>query len=168
MLADPGMAARLPVALLLVLALSRFALAEETQPAAPPSVTPPPTTSTPTNANEPPPKAPTIVVDGPELSGILGREALSRKGEKMGQIVDVLADHEGKVRAAIIDFGGFLGVGSRKIAVDWSAVHFVPGGKTTRIVLDLSRDEVLGAHEYKDGQAVTILEAAPAASSTQN
>ena len=42
----------------------------------------------------------------------------------MGRIVDVLVDRSGEVRAAIIDFGGFLGVGSRKIAVDWDALHF--------------------------------------------
>ena len=44
----------------------------------------------------------------------------------MGRIVDVLVDRSGQVRAAIIDFGGFLGVGSRKIAVDWNALHFPP------------------------------------------
>ena len=42
----------------------------------------------------------------------------------MGRIVDVIVDRSGQVRAAIIDFGGFLGVGSRKIAVDWNALHF--------------------------------------------
>ena len=49
----------------------------------------------------------------------------------MGRIVDVLVDRRGQVRAAIIDFGGFLGVGSRKIAVDWSALHFPPPGNLT-------------------------------------
>ena len=40
-------------------------------------------------------------------------------------------------RAAIIDFGGFLGVGSRKIAVAWQALHFVPQAeKRYGIVLD--------------------------------
>ncbi len=42
----------------------------------------------------------------------------------MGHIVDVIVDRAGAVRAAVIDFGGFLGVGSRKIVVDWSALHF--------------------------------------------
>src|SRR6266849_2785320 len=37
---------------------------------------------------------------------------------------DVLVDRSGIVRAAVIDFGGFLGVGSRKIVVDWNALHF--------------------------------------------
>src|SRR5437016_3193700 len=51
---------------------------------------------------------------------ILGRDVMSATGESMGRIVDVLFDHSGKPCAAVIDFGGFLGVGTRKIAVDWS------------------------------------------------
>ncbi len=39
----------------------------------------------------------------------------------MGRVVDVIVDPAGQVCAAIVDFGGFLGVGSRKIAVDWNA-----------------------------------------------
>ena len=103
-------------------------------------------------------KTPTIVLDSQDVQGILGKEALSRTGEKMGQIVDVIVDKSGGIRAAIIDFGGFLGVGSRKIAVDWRAVHFVAGGKTIHIVLDLTREDVVGSHEYKPGDQITILE----------
>jgi PRC-barrel domain len=59
-----------------------------------------------------------------EIEGVLGKEVVSTTNENMGRVVEVLVDHTGKVGAAIIDFGGFLGVGSRKIAVDWSALHF--------------------------------------------
>ena len=55
---------------------------------------------------------------------MLGREVRSAADENMGRIVDVIVDRAGQVRAAIIDFGGFLGVGSRKIVVDWNALHF--------------------------------------------
>jgi sporulation protein YlmC with PRC-barrel domain len=101
--------------------------------------------------------APTTVLDAQEVEGILGRNVLGRTGEKMGQIVDVLVDRDGQVRAAVIDFGGFLGVGIRRIAVDWSAVHFVSNGKSVRVVLDLTRDEVVGSPEYKPGETVPIL-----------
>jgi hypothetical protein len=47
----------------------------------------------------------------------------------MGRIVDVVVDRTGQVRAAVIDLGGFLGVGSRKIAVDWNALSFPPPGE---------------------------------------
>ncbi len=78
--------------------------------------------------------------------------------ESMGRIVDVIVDGEGKPRAAIIDFGGFLGVGSRKIAVDWKALHFVPSAsKRYGIVLELSREQVKAAPEYKEGQPIVVL-----------
>jgi len=78
--------------------------------------------------------------------------------ENMGRIVDVLVDRAGQMRAAIIDFGGFLGVGSRKIAVDWNALHFPePGKPGGRIALELTRDQVKAAPEYQDGKPVVIL-----------
>jgi hypothetical protein len=47
----------------------------------------------------------------------------------MGRIVDVIVSRDGQIHAAIIDFGGFLGIGIRKIAVDWNALNFAPVGK---------------------------------------
>jgi len=93
-----------------------------------------------------------------EVEGVLGREVRSATDEDMGHIVDVLADRDGQVRAAIIDFGGFLGVGSRKIAVDWNALHFPqPGKPGGRIALELTRDQVRTAPEYKEGNPVVVL-----------
>jgi hypothetical protein len=98
------------------------------------------------------------VLNKHEVEGVLGRDVRSATDENMGRVVDVLVDREGQVRAAIIDFGGFLGVGSRKIAVDWSALHFPPPGKpNSTIALDLTRDQVKAAPEYKDGKAVVVL-----------
>jgi PRC-barrel domain len=95
-----------------------------------------------------------------EVEGILGREVRSSADENMGRIVDVLVVRSGQVRAAIIDFGGFLGVGSRKIAVDWSALHFpAPAKPEPPIKLELNRDQVNAAPAYEDGKPVVILSA---------
>ena len=104
----------------------------------------------------PPPSV--TVLNNHEVQGILGRQVLSSADENMGRIVDVMVDHNGQVRAAIIDFGGFLGVGSRKIAVEWSAMHFPPPAQTdAKISLDLTRDQVKAAPEYQDGKPVVVL-----------
>jgi hypothetical protein len=110
-------------------------------------------------ANPPPAATPEVtILNKHEVEGILGRDVRSAADENMGRIVDVLVDRTGQVRAAIIDFGGFLGVGSRKIAVDWSALHFPPPGKPgARIALDLNRDQVNAAPEYQDGKPVVVL-----------
>ena len=97
------------------------------------------------------------VLDTQEVQGILGREIRSTADENMGRI-DVLVDGKGMARAAIIDFGGFLGVGSRKIAVAWQALHFVPQAeKRYGIVLELTRDQVKPAPEYKEGRPVMVI-----------
>jgi hypothetical protein len=93
-----------------------------------------------------------------EVEGILGRQVRSATNENMGHVVDVLVDRSGQVRAAIIDFGGFLGVGSRKIAVDWTALHFPsPGKPGAPIVLELNRDQVNAAPAYQEGKPVVVL-----------
>jgi sporulation protein YlmC with PRC-barrel domain len=69
------------------------------------------------------------VVNETAVRGILGRPVQGADGKEMGRVIDVIVDSGGRVRAAVIDFGGFLGVGSRKIAVDWSALRFDGCGK---------------------------------------
>ena len=112
--------------------------------------------ATPKPKEEPPPS---ITVIGPsEAHGVLGRDVKSAKGQDMGRIVDVLVDRAGTVRAAVIDFGGFLGVGSRKIVVDWKALHFGQvQGKDSSITLELTQDQVKAAPEYKEGTPVVVL-----------
>jgi len=98
------------------------------------------------------------VLNNHEVQGILGREVRSATNENMGRIVDVLVDRSGQVRAAIIDFGGFLGVGSRKIAVDWNALHFPSPDKSgAPITLELGRAQVASAPQYQEGKPVVIL-----------
>ena len=77
-----------------------------------------------------PPSA--VILDPLTVQAVLGREVRSVADENMGRIVDIIVDRSGQVRAAVIDFGGFLGVGSRKIAVDWSILRFGSGDKVAR------------------------------------
>lgn len=104
-------------------------------------------------------KPPSVtVIDAFDAKGILGRDVRSPASENMGRIADVIVDRAGQVRGAVIDFGGFLGVGSRKIVVDWAALHFWNvADKTASITLDLTREQVRAAPEYKDDQPIVVL-----------
>ncbi len=146
------LAATLPPLLSLLLLAGTAAQGQSSAPPASPAPTTPPAT---TEA----PATPSVTILGSkEVRSILGSEVRSAADEDMGRIVDVLVDGQGVTRAAIIDFGGFLGVGSRKIAVDWKALHFVPGAnKRYGIVLELTRDQVKPAPEYKEGQPIVVL-----------
>jgi hypothetical protein len=114
-------------------------------------------------AKEPPPAPPpSVTIIAPkEAHGVLGRDVRSPTDEDMGRIVDVIVDRAGVVRAAVIDFGGFLGVGSRKIVVDWNALHFGQvANKGARITLELTKEQVKAAPEYKEDTPIVVLGAA--------
>jgi PRC-barrel domain len=116
-----------------------------------------------------PPREPTVTVfEKHEVQGILGKEVRSSADENMGRVVDVLVDRAGQVTAAIIDFGGFLGVGSRKVAVAWNALRFPPPpGKVERVALELTRDQVRAAPEFKEDKPVVVLGASGSLESLQ-
>jgi hypothetical protein len=112
-------------------------------------------------AKEPKPPASVTVIGARDAHGILGREVRSAADENMGRIVDAIVDRSGTVRAAVIDFGGFLGVGSRKIVVDWRALRFgAIANKSDSISLELTKEQVNKAPEYKEDTPVIVLGAA--------
>jgi hypothetical protein len=98
------------------------------------------------------------VIDSSQARGILGRAVQDSAGMDMGHIIDIIVDPSGRVVAAIIDFGGFLGVGSRKIAVEWGALHFGEAVKHgNEVSLKLTRDQLTAAPEYAEGKPVIAI-----------
>jgi len=146
------------IALLAVSLAAAAAVRAADDAAAPPAAKTAPQGSA---AKEPAPPPSVTVIGARDAHGILGRDVRSPTDEDMGRIVDVIVDREGTVRAAVIDFGGFLGVGSRKIVVDWNALHF--GGvasKSDSVTLELTKEQVTAAPEYKEDAPVIVLGAA--------
>jgi hypothetical protein len=107
---------------------------------------------------EPAPPPSVTIIGARDAHGVLGRDVRSPTDEDMGRIVDVIVDRAGLVRAAVIDFGGFLGVGSRKIVVDWNALHFGRiASKGDSITLELTKAQVTAAPEYKEDTPIVVL-----------
>jgi hypothetical protein len=158
---------RAPMVLCLTAGLAGISLAASAQsptpspaPAAKPMAA---AKSTPTSP-KPTSEIRALVVEGAAAETLLGTPVQSKKGEDLGRVVDVIVDRTGMVRAAIIDFGGFLGVGSRTIAVDWHVLHFPGNDGTDRLVADLSRDQLKAAPVFKRGEPVVIMGAAKSSS----
>ncbi|MGI4975487.1 MAG: PRC-barrel domain-containing protein [Janthinobacterium lividum] len=92
------------------------------------------------------------------VSGVLGRTVDGSDGQDIGRVVDVLVDGNGQPRAAVIDFGGFMGLGSRKIAVEWGAFSFPPGGSDAVLRIVLSPEQIKDTPEYAGpGKPVTVV-----------
>jgi PRC-barrel domain protein len=128
-----------------------------------PPTSPTPSPPAPKETGKPEPSAPKNLEPLPpgEVINILGKKVRGTNNEDLGLVVDVVVDAEGNPRAAVVDFGGFLGVGSRKIAVDWRLLRFSPGNRDHPVSLSLGRPEIQAAPEYKPDAASAAMVGPP-------
>ena len=126
------------------------------QPAPPPIVQPaPPPEAEPVAPA--PPVVPAEQVAPAELTGLLGHAVVDAGGAQFGRIVDLLVDGQGRVRAVVVDVGGFMGVGNRKVAVAWSALRFAAGEKEPVMSIVIPPDRIKSWADYIPGRPVAIL-----------
>ena len=92
------------------------------------------------------------------LFRVLGQDVRGSGNNVVGQVVNVLVDQDGRPRVAVLDYGGFLGVGRRRIAVAWAALTFSAEG----IRLGLGRDQLKAFPEYREGEDVIFALPPPA------
>ncbi len=123
---------------------------EAGQPPQPAVQPPPPAAPPPAAATPPPAPAPVLSVPPGDAEAVLGQRVTDPDGKDIGRLVDVLVDANGQPQAAVIDFGGFMGVGNRKIAVAWSALRFNPGDAKRKVALEMTPDQIKTAPEFRD------------------
>lgn len=121
----------------------------ETTPAAPPTRQ----ASSQAAKPEPPPsttaKPAVEPIDKHQVVAILGRPVFGAEKQQIGTLGDVLVDGTGQPQAAILDIGGFMGLGQRTIAVHWNLLHFNPSDQKAPITLSLTLDQIKATPEYK-------------------
>ena len=72
---------------------------------------------------------------------ICGDKVVDPAGEKLGDIKDLMIDCDnGRVTYAVLEFGGFLGMGTKLFAVPLEALRLDAGNK--RFILDADKDRL--------------------------
>lgn len=84
---------------------------------------------------------------GPDLMGcntLIGNDVYNHKSEDIGDIKEIMLDvRTGKVRYAVLSFGGFLGMGKKLFAVPWTALTLDTMNK--RFVLNVEKEKLSSA-----------------------
>jgi sporulation protein YlmC with PRC-barrel domain len=78
----------------------------------------------------------------------VNKDIYNRAGEQLGTIKDVLVGPDGKMAAAIINVGRFLGIGDKEIAVPFSAIQQQRSDSGQRIVVDITKDNLQAAPAF--------------------
>lgn len=68
----------------------------------------------------------------------------------LGNIKDLVLDRNGNIAAVVLGVGGFLGLGEKQVAVDYSALQWtVAADNTERFVLKTTKDDLTNAPDFK-------------------
>lgn len=92
------------------------------------------------------------------LVPLMGKRLFGPAGEELGRVVDIIADATGQPVAAVVDVGGFMGIGSRRVALAWSLLRWKPGAEFVRLSIDVAPDVVIGAPEFRREDLSTIFD----------
>ena len=96
-------------------------------------------------------------------SKVVGLNVYNDSNEKLGSISELLFDKSGKVQAAVIGVGGFLGVGQHDVAVAFDKLKFVDTP-----VPSTSASTSSGGAGMRPGTTTGAAPAAPTASTTKS
>lgn len=133
------------------------------KPMDPPAATPPAVTITPsTTMSAPAGSASTQIINSQRsdqwlASKFNGTDVIGADNEKIGDVSDVLFDKTGKVEAFIVGIGGFLGIGSKDVALSPAAFEVVPGdtskNEADKLRLSMTKDQLKQAATFEPYKA---------------
>jgi hypothetical protein len=83
-------------------------------------------------------------------SRLVGLNIQNAADENIGEIYDVILTDRGVVKAYIVSVGGFLGMGTKYVAIDPNAVTLTrQDEKTWKATMNANKDQLKAAPEYK-------------------
>jgi sporulation protein YlmC with PRC-barrel domain len=69
---------------------------------------------------------------------------------KIGEVKDVLVNHDGKIEAFVVAVGGFLGIGEKDVAVPFNAINFTnKNNNKWYMVMNTTKDAMKAAPGLK-------------------
>lgn len=80
---------------------------------------------------------------------LIGAVVHNMQDEKIGTVDDLLVGTDGKISSAVVSVGGFLGMGTRHVIMDWSALTVQRDRNTLVIKTNTTKDALKGMPEYK-------------------
>jgi sporulation protein YlmC with PRC-barrel domain len=83
-------------------------------------------------------------------SDLIGLNVYNTNNESIGEIEDLIIDDGDNVRAIVLDVGGFLGIGERRVAVTPASIVVEKrGGELDRAIINATKESLQNAPEFK-------------------
>lgn len=84
------------------------------------------------------------------VSNIHNQNVYDRQDNKLGEVKDLVVDRSGRINAAVLSVGGFLGIGEKDVAVAFSDLQAVQTDNNKwRLTLNVSKDALKNATGFR-------------------
>ncbi|MFO1125156.1 MAG: PRC-barrel domain-containing protein [Methylocystis sp.] len=83
------------------------------------------------------------------VSNIHEQNVYDPQENKIGEVKDLMLDRSGKVTAAIISVGGFLGIGEKDVAVAFDEIKATERDNKTWLTMNATKDELKNAAGFR-------------------
>lgn len=100
-------------------------------------------------------RTPEVETDVVRANELIGRSVTGADGKVLGFVSNFHFSLSGGIQHLIVASGGFLGVGSRQVAIPWSQAETRPGLDEIRVTL--TRDDFQNAPEYEPAEGDDVL-----------
>ncbi len=81
-------------------------------------------------------------------SALIGTKVRNANKESIGKIDDIYLDKDAKVTDVVISVGGFLGVGSKDVAVKWSDITVGQEDNSVVLTTSLTKEALMALPDY--------------------
>ena len=82
-------------------------------------------------------------------NAVIGAKVKNPNKDTVGTVQDLYVDAAGNIKTVVLSVGGFLGVGSKDVAMKWSDLKQSRDGKSVLLTTNLSKDELKSMPDYK-------------------
>src|SRR6266851_115990 len=86
-----------------------------------------------------------------DMSGaaIIGATVRNENHEAVGKVQDIYVDSGGAIKKVVVAVGGFLGMGAKDVAVNWSDIRFSRDDTSLVLTTTWTKDSLTGMPDYK-------------------
>jgi sporulation protein YlmC with PRC-barrel domain len=90
--------------------------------------------------------------DQVRASTLMGQEIFGPGDESIGEVSDLVVQQDGETRAALVDVGGFLGVGEKEVAIPFDQIEVQPAqeGGEPRLSIAMTQEELEQLPAWED------------------
>jgi hypothetical protein len=99
---------------------------------------------------------PTMPVDATTVTNYYRQSVYDTSNNKIGEILDLMVERDGRITTAMVGVGGFLGIVEKNVAIPFDALTLSQKNNQRHLTLNTTKDALKSAAGFRYDRATAI------------